>query len=66
MADLIALQRKATEAREICQMWAMTNTYGKTAEELVEIELGYRRAQMALRKAEFELTVALDREIANA
>jgi hypothetical protein len=44
MADLNALKAEQIAARDEHERWAMTNTVGQTPEDLVRIDLAYRRA----------------------
>lgn len=43
--DLKSLCEKKIAAQQAYEGWGMTNTFGKKPEELVEISLGYAKAQ---------------------
>jgi hypothetical protein len=43
---LIKLCQEKLDAQKTYECWSLQNTYGKTAEELISIDLGYRQAQV--------------------
>lgn len=56
---LIELRVVLTRTKDTFDTWSAVNVAGKTAAELVEIDLGYKKAMMAYRKAYDEYQAAL-------
>jgi hypothetical protein len=65
MADLIALRQEVEEARQAYDGWVTISIAGRSVEELVEIDLEFRRAERALLVAQGKYQDALSAEIEN-
>lgn len=49
--NLVALKQRLLDAQDAYTLVGITNTYGRTAKELVRIDLAFRKAEMDLRHA---------------
>jgi hypothetical protein len=56
---LVRLAQAVVDCREEFEKWGMLNTYGRTTEELVEIQLGYRVALQRYLEAQQAYDAAL-------
>jgi hypothetical protein len=57
---LVRLAQALIDCRKVYEGWGMLNTYGRTAEELVEIQLGYRMAAKRYLEAQRAYDAALN------
>jgi hypothetical protein len=63
MDDLVALRKAAGSARNSLERWGMINTVGQTPEDLVKIDLEYRRAMRRYDEACRAYNDAIERAI---
>ena len=61
--ELVALRRRLDAARIACNNYRMANAHGRTLEELVQMDLEQRMAEVDLQNAYAAYNDALDAEL---
>jgi hypothetical protein len=57
---LVRLAQRLIDCRQEYEMWSLQNTWGRTTEELAEIEIGYRTAAKRYLEAQRVYDAALN------
>ena len=63
--NLVTLKAAEIAARDEYERWQLSNTYAKSAAEMVEIDLGCRIAERRWLKAKADYDAAIEKAAAN-